>query len=120
MKMKKKAAGDWRDSQNTETIKKYVGEISEAAREDFLKLDVQQGEFYLSQMMQALKLYYKENSRIYIQTFRWSPLQIVCYMAIWTGQLKWDKMCWRMQSNMAMENTCIFLFRGRRPQPDYD
>jgi len=45
---------------NTETIKKYVGEISEAAREDFLKLDVQQGEFYLSQMMQALKLYYKE------------------------------------------------------------
>lgn len=45
---------------NTETIKKYVGEISEAAREDFLKLDVQHGEFYLSQMMQALKLYYKE------------------------------------------------------------
>ena len=45
---------------NTETIKKYVGEISEAAREDFLKLDVHQGEFYLSQMMQALKLYYKE------------------------------------------------------------
>lgn len=47
-------------SRNTEEIRKYVGEISEAAREDFLKLEVNPGEFYLSEMLQALQLYYKD------------------------------------------------------------
>lgn len=47
-------------SKNTEEIRKYVGEISDAAREDFLKLEVKTGEFYLSEMLQALQVYYKD------------------------------------------------------------
>lgn len=45
---------------NTEEIKKYVNEITNASREDFLCLDVINGEFYLSEVMNSIEKYYKE------------------------------------------------------------
>lgn len=41
-------------------IKNYVDEIIQAAREDFLNLEVVDGEFYLSSVMQKIEGYYKE------------------------------------------------------------
>jgi len=45
---------------NTEVIKNYVEQIVEAAREDFLQMEVNNGEFYLSQVIQSLVHYYTE------------------------------------------------------------
>ena len=39
-------------------IKKYVDEIVTASREDFLNLEVNEGEFYLSEVMNATQIYY--------------------------------------------------------------
>lgn len=41
-------------------IKKYVDEIAMAAREDFLNLEVIPGEFYCSEILNAITSYYKE------------------------------------------------------------
>jgi len=41
-------------------IENYVTEIITAAREDFLSLDVNVGEFYLSELITGIKLYYSE------------------------------------------------------------
>lgn len=41
-------------------IEKYVSEIITASREDFLSLEVASGEFYLSELMTKIKLYYSE------------------------------------------------------------
>ncbi len=53
---------------NTEVIKNYVEQIVEAAREDFLQMEVNNGEFYLSQVIQSLVHYYTEKlDRIHIR-----------------------------------------------------
>lgn len=41
-------------------IEGYVSEIITASREDFLSLDVNMGEFYLSELMNKIKIYYTE------------------------------------------------------------
>lgn len=51
---------------NTEVIKNYVEQIVQAAREDFLKMEVNNGEFYLSEVIRSLVCYYAEKlERIY-------------------------------------------------------
>lgn len=45
---------------NVKEIKKYVDEIAESSREDFLNLEVIQGEFYLSEIMKKTETYYKD------------------------------------------------------------
>lgn len=41
-------------------IESYVSQIITASREDFLSLDVNNGEFYLSELVNKIKLYYTE------------------------------------------------------------
>lgn len=45
---------------NTEEIKKYVNEIAEASREEFLSLSVNSREFYLSEVLNMITRYYRE------------------------------------------------------------
>lgn len=45
---------------NADEINHYVEQIVEAAREDFLQMEVNNGEFYLSQVIQSLVHYYTE------------------------------------------------------------
>ena len=42
-------------------IESYVLQIITASREDFLSLEVEMGEFYLSELISKIKLYYTEN-----------------------------------------------------------
>lgn len=50
-------------SNNTELIRRYVDEISKASREDFLKLEVTCGEFYLTALMNHILDYYKDKMK---------------------------------------------------------
>lgn len=45
---------------NAQEIKKYVNEIVTASREDFLNLQVEQGEYYLSEIIEVIKAFYKD------------------------------------------------------------
>lgn len=47
-------------TRNVKEIKKYVDEIVTASREDFLNLEVNEGEFYLSEVMKATQIYYND------------------------------------------------------------
>ena len=47
-------------ARNVKEIKGYVDEIVKATREDFLNLEVNAGEFYLSEVMKVTESYYKE------------------------------------------------------------
>lgn len=47
-------------ARNVKEIKGYVDEIVKASREDFLHLEVGQGEVYLSKVIEAIRVYYKE------------------------------------------------------------
>lgn len=47
-------------TRNVKEIKKYVNEIVTASREDFLNLEVTEGEFYLSDIIEATKIYYRD------------------------------------------------------------
>lgn len=47
-------------TRNVNEIKQYVDEIVTASREDFLNLDVKAGEFYLSQIINKIEVYYRE------------------------------------------------------------
>ena len=47
-------------SKNVKEIKGYVDEIVKASREDFLHLEVEQGEVYLSKVIESIRIYYKE------------------------------------------------------------
>ncbi|MBQ8597171.1 MAG: HAMP domain-containing histidine kinase [Lachnospiraceae bacterium] len=47
-------------ARNVKEIKKYVDEIVTASREDFLNLEVVQGELYLSEIMKATEVYYRD------------------------------------------------------------
>ncbi len=44
----------------TDEIKSYVDEINRLSREDFMKLEVNVGEFYLSEAMSSIEEYYKD------------------------------------------------------------
>lgn len=48
---------------NTELIRQYVDEISKVSREDFLKLEVTCGEFYLTALMNQILDYYKDKMK---------------------------------------------------------
>ncbi|MBQ3512250.1 MAG: HAMP domain-containing histidine kinase [Lachnospiraceae bacterium] len=45
---------------NVKEIKGYVDEIVTASREDFLNLEVNMGEYYLSEVMKVIESYYKD------------------------------------------------------------
>lgn len=47
-------------NRNAKEIEKYVREIATASREDFLNLEVNAGEFYLSEVMKAIEVYYRD------------------------------------------------------------
>lgn len=47
-------------ARNVKEIKKYVNEIVTASREDFLNLEVVPGELYLSELMKATEVYYRD------------------------------------------------------------
>lgn len=47
-------------ARNVKEIKGYVDEIVKASREDFLHLEVKQGEVYLSKVIEVIRAYYKE------------------------------------------------------------
>lgn len=47
-------------ARNVKEIKKYVNEIVTASREDFLNLEVEQGELYLSAIIKATEVYYRD------------------------------------------------------------
>lgn len=47
-------------ARNAKEIKNYVDEIVAASREDFLNLEVNPGEFYLSEVLAAVKTYYRD------------------------------------------------------------
>lgn len=47
-------------ARNVKEIKRYENEIVTASREDFLNLEVNMGEYYLSEVMQATESYYKD------------------------------------------------------------
>lgn len=47
-------------SQNVKEIQKYVNEIVEASREDFLNLEVIEGEYYLSEVLHVAEGYYRD------------------------------------------------------------
>lgn len=47
-------------TKNVKEIKKYVDEIVTASREDFLHLEVVPGELYLSELIKATEIYYRD------------------------------------------------------------
>lgn len=47
-------------ARNAKEIKNYVDEIVTASREDFLNLEVNPGEFYLSEVLTTIKTYYRD------------------------------------------------------------
>lgn len=47
-------------TQKCDEIKKYVNEIIKASNEDFLKLEVHNSEFYLSEMINEINTFYKD------------------------------------------------------------
>lgn len=47
-------------TRNVKEIKKYVDEIVTASREDFLNLEVRESEFYLSKVIGATKVFYRD------------------------------------------------------------
>ena len=51
-------------TRNVKEIKKYVDEIVTASREDFLSLEVEMGQFYLSELMDRVKEYYTDKLRL--------------------------------------------------------
>lgn len=49
---------------NVKEIKGYVDEIVTASREDFLNLEINMGEYYLSEVMQDIESYYKDKLNV--------------------------------------------------------
>lgn len=46
--------------ENIDKIEAYIREITQASQEDFLRMEVNMGEFYLWDVLQEIKTYYKE------------------------------------------------------------
>ncbi len=57
-------------TRNVQEIKKYVNEIVTASREDFLNLEVMDGEFYLSEILQATESYYRDKLSVIHTDFK--------------------------------------------------
>lgn len=57
-------------TKNVKEIKRYVDEIVTASREDFLNLEVVQGEFYLTEVIKATETYYRDKLSV-IHTGFW-------------------------------------------------
>ncbi len=55
---------------NTQEIKSYVEEITKASREDFLNLEVQDGEFYLREAISFIQKYYQDKLAVRHTEFR--------------------------------------------------
>ena len=51
-------------TRNVKEIKGYVDEIVTASREDFLNLEVNMGEYYLSEVMKDIESYYKDKLNV--------------------------------------------------------
>ena len=51
-------------SRNTDEINTYLKDIVKANDEDFLNLEVQSGEFYLSELLREIREYYREKLRL--------------------------------------------------------
>ncbi len=60
-------------TRNVKEIKKYVNEIVTASREDFLNLEVEQGELYLSEIMKATEIYYRDKLSVVHTEFVMEP-----------------------------------------------
>lgn len=61
-------------TRNVKDIKKYVNEIVEASREDFLNLEVMQREFYLSEVIRVTENYYREKLAVIHTEFVAEPI----------------------------------------------
>lgn len=57
-------------SRNVQEIKGYVNEIVTASREDFLNLEVKEGEFYLQSLMSVIEVYYKDKLSVLHTDFK--------------------------------------------------
>lgn len=57
-------------AKNVKEIKGYVDEIVTASREDFLNLEVNMGEYYLSEVMKDIESYYKDKLSVIHTEFR--------------------------------------------------
>lgn len=57
-------------AKNVKEIKGYVDEIVTASREDFLNLEVNMGEYYLSEIMKSIESYYKDKLSVIHTEFR--------------------------------------------------
>lgn len=66
-------------TKNVKEIKRYVDEIVTASREDFLNLEVVQGEFYLSEVIKATETYYRDKLSV-IHTGFWVEEFAECLM----------------------------------------
>ncbi|HIW80720.1 MAG TPA: HAMP domain-containing histidine kinase [Candidatus Acetatifactor stercoripullorum] len=55
---------------NAKEIKKFVNEIAAASREDFLNLEVKQGECYLSEIIKETETYYRDKLSIIHTEFK--------------------------------------------------
>lgn len=56
-------------TQKCDEIKKYVNEIIKASNEDFLNLEVNPGEFYLSEMINKINVFYKDKLDLFKTVF---------------------------------------------------
>lgn len=56
-------------SHKADEIEGFVSEIIKASNEDFLRLEVQNGEFYLNELMDKIEGYYKEKLALYATEF---------------------------------------------------
>jgi len=57
-------------ARNVKEIKGYVDEIVTASREDFLNLEVNLGEYYLSEVMKSTESYYKDKLAVFHTEFQ--------------------------------------------------
>ncbi len=62
-------------ARNVKEIKKYVEEIVTASREDFLNLEVVQGECYLSEVIKAIEVYYQDKLSVIHTEFVKEPIE---------------------------------------------
>lgn len=61
-------------ARNVKEIKKYVEEIVTASREDFLNLEVIQGECYLSEVLKTIEVYYQDKLLVVHTEFVVEPI----------------------------------------------
>ncbi len=60
---------------NVEEIKRYVNEIVNASREDFLNLEVIPGEFYFTEIIRDIQIYYSDKLNVLHAELKIEPLE---------------------------------------------